>query len=232
MTNQPAQRRKEMLILALCVVNLLAAGNTQAGQQLALPSDDPDRWLLGFLDVETTGLTPGYHEMIDIGLILSDLQGVEVGRLFRRIMPPHPERLSPGAAAVNAFAVDRWEGLGAVSVEQAVDEVVGFLRSTAADRRVLLTAFNVWFDAAFIDHLFRAANRDWREMHNEGLVSYHLLDLPSMAWSMGYRQVYGTSLATALGIEREVADPQRHTGLTGAEFNLLMYRRLLQLAGE
>ena len=232
MSHRPIRRRPSLLIAAMITVSLLGAGSTQAGQQIVLPSDEPDRWLLGFLDVETTGLMPGYHEMIDVGLILSDLEGVEVGRLFLRIMPPHPERLSPGAAAVNGFAVDRWERLEAVSVEQAVDDVVGFLRSNARERMILLTAFNVWFDAAFLDHLFRAANRDWREMQTEGLVSYHLLDLPSMAWSMGYRQVYGGGLPAALGIEREVEDPLLHTGLTGAEFNLLMYRRLQQLAGE
>ena len=53
-----------------------------------------------------------------------------------------------------------------------------------------------------------------------------------MAWSMGYRQVYGVGLPAALGIESEVDETLLYTCLTGAEFNLLMYRRLLQLAGE
>ena len=230
MIHRPRRGRTRVMI-AVCAANLLVVGSAAAGQELALPSDAPDRWLLAFLDVETTGLTPGHHEMIDVGLILSDLQGVEVARLFRRIMPEHPERLSPGAAAVNGFAVERWESLSAIPVEQAVEEIVEFLRSNADQRMILLTAFNVWFDAAFLDHLFRAANRDWRELQVD-LVSYHLLDLPSMAWSIGYRQVYGDGLPAALGIEPEIDDPLLHTGITGAEFNLGLYRRLIEVGGE
>ncbi len=225
------RRGHTRVMIGVYAASLLWAGSAAAGPQLVLPSDAPDRWLLAFLDAETTGLTPGHHEMIDIGLILSDLQGVEVARLFRRIMPEHPERLSPGAAAVNGFAPDRWESLAAVPVEQAVEEIVEFLRSNADQRMILLTAFNVWFDAAFLDHLFRAAHRDWRELQVD-LVSYHLLDLPSMAWSMGYRQVYGAGLSAALEIEPETDDPLLHTGITGAEFNLLLYRRLIELGGE
>lgn len=228
----PVVRAILLVLVALALWLPQRTVAVEAPLQAALPSDAPERWLLGFLDVETTGLTPGYHEMIDIGLILTDLEGVEVARLFRRVLPPHPERLSPGAAAVNGFSTERWEQLGAEPVEAVVEEVSRFVRSAADGRMILLTAYNVWFDAAFLDHLYRAADRDWRELQQEGRVSYHLLDLPSMAWSMGYRQVYGAGLPEALGIEPEVDDPMLHTGLTGAEFNLLMYRRLLQLADD
>ena len=80
----------------------------------ASPAEAPDRWLLSFVDVETTGLLPGYHEMIDIGMILSDLEGREVDRLFVRLQPEHPERTSEGARAVNAFEPKQWAALGAL----------------------------------------------------------------------------------------------------------------------
>ena len=233
-------------ILALCSVTVMSLGvdsgligvsdvpgakihearaEHAVSRQLRLPSEDPDRWLLGFLDVETTGLMPGHHEMVDIGLVLTDLEGVEVARFFRRIMPPNPERLSPEAAAMNGFSVERWGKLGAVSVGQAVKEIERFLRETPKQRNVLLVAYNVAFDAAFIDHLFRQAGRDWREI--EEVVSYHKLDLPSMAWSLGYRQLHG-DIGSAVGVPPETEDPLEHTGLTGAEFNVELYRALLQ----
>ena len=31
------------------------------------PSEAPNQWLLAHIDIETTGLLPGYHETIDIG---------------------------------------------------------------------------------------------------------------------------------------------------------------------
>jgi len=37
------------------------------------PAEDPESWLLAFIDVETTGLVPGWHEMIDIGVVMTEL---------------------------------------------------------------------------------------------------------------------------------------------------------------
>ena len=31
----------------------------------------PDQWLLAHIDVETTGLLPGHHEMIDVGNVMT-----------------------------------------------------------------------------------------------------------------------------------------------------------------
>ncbi len=35
------------------------------------PSEAPNDWLLAHIDVETTGLLPGYNEMIDIGIVMT-----------------------------------------------------------------------------------------------------------------------------------------------------------------
>ena len=67
--------------------------------------------LLVHVDVETTGLEAGYHELIDAGVVITTTDGVIVDQLFLRIMPDHPERLDPGAAAVNGFSVSRWRSL-------------------------------------------------------------------------------------------------------------------------
>lgn len=87
-------------ILIFCLVVTPAAfANAQTPPW---PTEAPDDWLLAFVDVETTGLIPGYHEMIDIGIAMTDLDGVELGSLFIRIQPEHPERTEAGARAVNA----------------------------------------------------------------------------------------------------------------------------------
>ncbi len=139
------------------------------------PAAEPDKWLLAFVDVKTTGLVPGYHEMIDVGIVMTDLEGKAIDYLLLRIQPKHPERTSPGARAVNAFDPERWEKLGALAPEAAVDRIVSFHRAVARDRHVLMVAFNSQFDAAFLDQLFRGANRSWREIYH-----YFVLDLPSM----------------------------------------------------
>ena len=40
-------------------------------ESISHPSESPQRWLLAHVDVETTGLLPGYHEMIDIGIVMT-----------------------------------------------------------------------------------------------------------------------------------------------------------------
>src|SRR5687768_18310298 len=84
----------------------------------------PGEWLLAFIDVETTGLVPGWHEMIDIGIAMTDVDGRVLDTLFLRSQPRHPERLSPGARAVNAFDAARWKTLGALTPEAAVDSIL------------------------------------------------------------------------------------------------------------
>ncbi len=177
------------------------------------------------MDVETTGLIPGYHEMIDIGIVMTDLDGVEKDALFLRIQPQHPERTDEGARAVNAFDVDRWVELGASSIPEAIDRITSFHSEVAGDKSVLMVAFNSHFDAAFLDHLFRAGDRSWRELYH-----YFILDVPSMAWSLGHRGLTGQSLAAALGVEDEPHTAELHTGITGARLNARLYRALLNAA--
>ena len=83
---------------AVLVVLLIFSASTVA-------ASDQDSRLLVHIDVETTGLVAGYHELIDAGVIVTTIDGDIVDRLFLRMMPDHPERLDPGAAAVNGFSV-------------------------------------------------------------------------------------------------------------------------------
>jgi DNA polymerase III alpha subunit (gram-positive type) len=188
------------------------------------PAAMPAAWLLAFIDVETTGLVPGWHEMIDIGIAMTDIDGRVLDTLFLRIQPSHPERLSRGAQAVNAFDAARWKTLGALSPTAAVDSILAFHRRVAGSKPTLMVAFNSQFDAAFLDHLFRTSGRSWREMYH-----YFVLDLPSMAWSLGLRDLRGSALAQRLRVPDEPHVAEEHTGITGAMVNVRIYQALARL---
>ncbi len=188
------------------------------------PATHPNDWIMSHVDIETTGLVPGYHEMIDVGIVMTDLDGNELDRLFLRIMPNHPERAQPGAVAVNGFSVALWEKRGFVTSSQAVDKIVAFHHRVAKKKNVLFTGYNAWFDISFLDHLFRQQGRTWRELYH-----YFVLDLPSMAWSLGIHDLVGQEMANKLGIEPETTNPLEHTGITGAESNVNVYRALLKM---
>jgi len=106
------------------------------------PNEAPDQWLLAHIDVETTGLLPGHHEMIDVGIVMTTLEGDILDSLFLRIQPDNPERLSPGAKAVNAFDADHWQKLGALQQSVAVDSIIAFHKRTANKKHVLMVAYN------------------------------------------------------------------------------------------
>ena len=207
---------------ALALLTLAPAMLATAAEEFRWPHEAPDNWLLAFIDVETTGLVPGYHEMIDIGIVMTDLDGVAIDELFLRIQPEHPERTDDGARAVNAFDEQRWRELGALSTDAAIASMRNFHTRVAGERPVLMVAFNSHFDAAFLDQLFRSRDRSWRELYH-----YFVLDLPSMAWSLGIRNLTGVSISGVLKIEDEPHIAELHTGITGARLNARIYRALL-----
>lgn len=191
------------------------------------PASDPEDWLMAHVDTETTGLVPGYHEMIDVGIVMTDLQGKELDRLFLRIMPEHPDRAQPGAVAVNGFSVERWKKRGFITSKQAVSRIVDFHHRVASNKHVLFVGYNAWFDISFVDDLFRKQGKTWRSLYH-----YFVLDLPSMAWSLGIQDLSGQEIAAKLGIEPETTNPLEHTGITGADSNVSVYRALLRIKQE
>lgn len=209
--------------LLMMIASLSLAAAAAAQPAVGTPDLSPERYVPAHVDIETTGLDPAVHEMVSIGMIYTDLEGAEIGRLDLRIMPPHPERIDAGARAVNGFDPALWRRLGAIGEREAVRRIQAFHEAMRRGRTVLFTAYNVWFDQAFLTALLRRHGRSWRDMYH-----YQVLDIPSMAWALSFRQLRGTELAAALGIPDETRVPTEHTGITGAAFNVSIYRALLE----
>jgi DNA polymerase III epsilon subunit-like protein len=215
-----ARFEKLPVLFGLFVISAVVQA-TEVPVRSALPGPT----IIAIVDVETTGLDPSHHEMVDLGALYVRPDGQELGRFFVRIHPPHPERLDPGAAAVNGYSPARWRTLGAVDEVEAVRQWRAFhdQMARAGGATVTFAALNAWFDQSFTDALLRRHNSSWRE-----LFHYQILDLPSMAWGQGARELGGAALAARYGVEPETRDPLRHTGESGVEFNLALYRAMLQ----
>ena len=187
------------------------------------PEAAPADWLLAHIDVETTGLLPGHHEMIDIGVVLTDLAGNMMDSLFLRIQPRHPERTSPIARQINAYDHARWVELGALAPDVAVDSLIAFHLRVAGERPTMMVAFNSHFDLSFLDQLFRSAGHTWRELYH-----YFVLDIPSMGWSLGYQDLTLEGFRKEFGIEDESHVAELHTGISGALKNVRIYRAMIK----
>ena len=93
----------------------------------------------------------------------------------------------------------------------------------AAGKHVLLTTFNSQFDKAFLDALLRRENRSWREMYH-----YFVLDIPSMAWALGIRDLTYAGVTARLGVQDEPHATEDHTGIADAMLNVRIYQALLK----
>ena len=195
-----------------------------------LPYGREEDWQIAFVDVETTGLLAGYHEMIDIGIVMTNLEGLEIDSFFRRIMPENPDRAEQEAIRCNGFSVERWTEFGAAFPKQAVAEIIQFYKDAAGNgrrinKKVIFCAYNESFDYPFLDHLFRSVGESIRQLH------HYTLDLPSIAWGRGIHLLHCSKVVNQLNVEEEPMasrgdDPCEHTGLTGAQKNARIYRAL------
>ena len=203
---------KALLILSF----LLYCSNCYSGET-------KESSLYAIVDVETTGLNPNYHEMIDIGIIIIN-QNLEIkGQYFSKVLPSFPERIDPMAQNINGFDLQRWTQEEAISEEELINEMNIFLNNYIG--KPIFIAFNSWFDSGFVRNLLNEYDykfNDW--------FDYRVLDIPSIALACGYfpkTPDFNEKLATLLEVQPETKDPLKHTGESGVNFNYALLRSLM-----
>lgn len=220
--------KRSVLVSFLVCACIFVSCEKKSQNAVAVPSPIPAQsdtsWLMAHIDVETTGLIPGYHEMIDMGMVMTDLKGNPIDSLFLRIQTLHPERLQKGAYDCNAYDFDKWQEMGAIHPDTAVKRIIAFHKRVSNGKQVLMVAHNCQFDSAFMDHLFRHAEETWRDLYY-----YYILDIPSMCWGLG---VTREDIMKLYSIEDEPHVAKYHTGITGAALNARVYRGILKYRAE
>ena len=203
---------KALLILSF----LLYCSNCYSGET-------KESSLYAIVDVETTGLNPNYHEMIDIGIIIIN-QNLEIkGQYFSKVLPSFPERIDPMAQNINGFDLQRWTQEEAISEEELINQMNIFLNNYIG--KPIFIAFNSWFDSGFVRNLLNEHNykfNDW--------FDYRVLDIPSIALACGYfpkTPDFNEKLAPLLEVQPETKDPLKHTGESGVNFNYALLRSLM-----
>lgn len=109
---------------------------------------------LCFLDVETTGTSPGFHEVTEVGL-----RHTKKGALCLQIQPQNLDRAEPEALKISRYNTSDWAE--ALSFREALPKFIGHLED------VTIVGHNIWgydvpmlqgeFDMHSLDHsyLFR-----------------------------------------------------------------------------
>jgi DNA polymerase-3 subunit epsilon len=126
---------------------------------------------LAFVDLETTGLDPQRHEIIEIGAIRVDSSTLAVlAEVDVRVAPVHIERADPESLRINGYSAEGW--VDAVDLHEAFDQVAPLLDGA------VLAGHNVGFDKNFL-------NEGWKRLGRvHPKIDHHTLDTASLAWPL------------------------------------------------
>ena len=172
--------------------------------------------LLAVTDTETTGLLPGHHEIIEIATHLVEPVNLEVVKTLEfKVIPCHPERMSPEALAVNGYQPDAWTSA------RPLDSVMRDFADATPD--AIFMSWGAAFDWPFVDAAFRQTGVQPK-------MDYHRLCAMTMAWTLlaprGLQLLKQDRVAEFLGLQPE---PPVHRAINGANLTLAILRRLRQL---
>ncbi len=169
-----------------------------------------------FVDVETTGLDPIRHEIIELAAVRVHPTLLFVQReLTTRVRPQFPERCTEEAAALNGFDPEGWDD--APDLYSALE-----LYKPIAEGCILV-GHNVGFDREFLANAFRRAGVE------EPKLDHHVVDTASLAWPLvavgALRSLSLGPVCDLLGISNEGAHGARRDVARTME----VYRRLMAL---
>lgn len=161
-------------------------------------------------DVETTGLDPRYHEIVEIGAIKVDQDLNELGRFDMKVSPIFFERAELEALDINGYNAADW-----ADAESYLTAARAFAKFSAEG---VLAAWNITFEYNFLDQMFR-------DTRVQNKMDYHRIDLPSIVWAR-YPRIPKLSLDAVGAIFGLAPEQKPHRGIRGAEYELQVLKHL------
>lgn len=161
------------------------------------------RMPLAFVDVETTGLDPFIHEIVEVAVLL-EVEGEIVERYTSLVRPLRLDLVDPLAFKCNGFSTDPWTWIDALLLEDVVPELERLLDSA------ILVGHSVHFDRGFLQEAFRKVGSQRR-------LSHRGVDTTTLAWEhlvpLGLQSLSMDAIRAFLGFEKV----QPHRAMRDAE---------------
>lgn len=167
-----------------------------------------------FFDCETSGLSPIYHEIIELGCILTDPTGRNVLKEYSvKVKPTKP--VDPNAAAVNGYTEEKWAS-EAISLASALKEVISMAKDA------VFVAHNASFDWGFLEMAIRQ-----NAMRYPG--PYHKCDTVALAWPLLKEGKVSNLKLTTLSQYFNISHEDAHTALSDVRACRDLYIKLMEL---
>lgn len=172
---------------------------------------------LAFVDVETGGLDPEEHALLEVAVVRVDARTLEVqGCDAWLVAGVFADRICGRAAVTGeALALHGLDGLSGLSLCSAWDRYADAVRGAA------LAGYNLPFDLSFLERLRRDVGGSPAE------IDHHCLDVATLAvdsWAAGDLESCSLrSVASALGVEPA---PPAHRAMADVRTTIEVYRKL------
>ena len=168
-----------------------------------------------FVDLETTGLDPRKHEIIQIGVLVVSQPDFEIVRKWEvKVKPEHIETASREALELNNYDSEKWKD--AIPIKKALEE----FNQLAKDG--ILIGYNIAFDWLFLEVGFSRHKID-------PSCDYHHLDVPSMAFLALYKEDLKRlrlgEITKHFGLSRR---SETHDALEDVELTYQIFRKLME----
>jgi DNA polymerase-3 subunit epsilon len=170
---------------------------------------------LAFVDVETTGLDPQVHALIEVAVLKVDADILAVIDRFESRVRPAPDAVvDPAAARVNGYAPEDWSD--APDLQDVLPRVAAILGGS------IIAGHNPGFDWAFLSAAFRRADSPLPD------VDHHLLDTASLAWPLLRKGAIPSLSLRDLCAHLKVTNDGAHRAMADAERAFHVYRHLME----
>ena len=164
---------------------------------------------LAFIDTETTGLRAGWHEMIELAIIIeSDGQIIE--EYHWRLKPQYLERADEIALKINGYSHAKWRD--AIEFATIANDVKEILKNCT------IIGHNPIFDIDFINEAFFVAGVPGNSYHHKS-IDTRVLMFEHLQW------LNSTSMDTARKFFGWPTD-QAHTAMFDAQQCRQLYHKL------
>lgn len=165
---------------------------------------------VAFLDVETTGLSSKKHEIIEVGVVVTDAEGLLERETFEsKVKPRHLEHASAKALEINGFTPEGWAE--APHLCEVLERLVPYLEGG------VIAGHNVAFDTKFLEAAWEKAGH-----RPTGMSRNEYYDTMLRARALGLPQATLGAVCAHYGIEQ----PIQHRALADARASLACARAM------
>lgn len=171
---------------------------------------------IAIIDLETTGLNPKVHEIIEVGMVIVEQPALNIIETYEaKVKPLNIKTATPEALAINGYNEEEWRN--ALEIKEVLNQIVNKTQGC------IICNHNVSFDWSFLLEGFDKYGITHK-------FDYHMFDIASMIWlklsatDLPKLNLNGT--AQYLGIAPE---PTTHRALNGAMVAYKVLRKLKEL---